>query len=1259
MRTRFDLVGVLVLGLAAGCTGTTCSGLRPLAGGFPEAERIAGGVQVRISSHGLERLESSAPQLVTALAPEGLSFPIPKVCEGDPKLCCDEPDGYCRVNFDVNARGGDAPRLELNPAGENRLHVVLRPRAHTPNNLKIDKEVTFFTVSCDVGVNTERSGANSLRVETDVTFEPDPASGTARVTIGQVSINDLDDDDVEITGNIACAAANTFLKGQILDSVRGGFEEQATRAVQTLVCKACANDDECGPGGTCEDQICMTSEEGPRRCIQELGTSGRIATTGLLDGPIPTGPTGALDLFVVAGGGVSAPNDGFSFDVMAGAALADGRGAACVPPAPEPEIPAGGLPEASFYRANEGAVGPFDLALGVHKVLLDRVGWSAYSAGLLCLSMGTEDVPLLNATSLSLLAPSLSDLLFGSGAAEVMLAVRPRKPPTFKIGAGNAADPLLTLEMPELGIDLYVRVDGRPIRLATLESDLVVPFGLEVDADGRITPVLGDLAAAFTNLRVVNSKVLAESNAEIVEKVPSVLALALPFLGDVLGQGALPDIAGLSLRPVTNGFQGIDDGAVLAVYADIVGGPPARELVASTAAHVIAVETPTLAQFRASHRDRAHRPRIRVALGADDGGDPRQLEWQVRLDDGFWSPFARDRELVLEREALWLAGRHKLEVRARVIGAPGSLDPTPVVLEAIVDPLGPRVALRASARRLQIDAHDAVTRDEDLVAELREGGGDWRRVAVATPIAIDGAVEQVEVRVRDEAGNQTVIGGTEATRDPRLDAGGCTVSPGGAGRAGRTAALIIAAAGLAGLWLRRRGAALLATAAVATLVPGCSCSGSISDDGFGETIERAVSVGRWVDVASDGSRVLFAAYELKYGDLVVGTAGEAGTLAGLTVVDGVPEGAPSTVDGPTHRGGVTQRGDDVGAWASVALTNGRGVIAYQDLTNGALKLAMENGEDGGWTSSLVDPGDGGEAGRWASLTIDAAGLPGVAYVVLGLQAADGSRTTELRWAQALVERPAGPADWAIETVVGDVVPCTGLCQGSDVCVTASESCQPLATGCEGCGDDQACVAGACAQIRETPDYTVLPAGPGYAAAGRLGDGRPVIAFRQDGALLLARKDAEAWTVLALDDGGDRGHFADLLVVGETIHVAHQDVVDYSLHHVSVTGDLVAEGEIVDDGFREGGLHPVGASPVLFQIGTELGMLYQDQADVSLRVARHGPAGWRHEELVGGRLGAGFFNAIATAAGGTTVATYVIDRRYYPPGGLEFAPLPSP
>ena len=1248
VQRRLHSAGVLaagLMGLLAGCTGTTCAGLRPLAGGFPEAERIPGGVQVRLSSHGITRVEGALPQIVSSYFPGGLGQNV-KITSGNPRVCVDEND--CNITMDPNPRGGDPPRLELNPTTTGDVDVILRARGDTSRAFPVDLDVTFFTVSCDLSFHSSRSGDPSLTVRTRASFTADPATDAARITIAPPTVAGIDNDDFDISGNVACEGADLFLKGVVRDQVQGIVDGLAAGLVENLMCKTCRDDDVCGPGGTCEGGTCYTQEEGPRRCVQELGMQGRIATNSLLDGPIPTGPTGSLDLLAVAGGNVGTPGDGLSFDILSGATLTDGRGAACVPAVPEPPLPEGGLAEASFYGDNTSPAGEFDLALGIHKVLLDRAGWAAYSAGLMCLSFGTRDAALLNATSVGLLAPSLGDLL--SDGAEVMLAVRPQAPPTFTIGEGDASSPLLTMEMPSLGVDLYVRLDERPIRVATLTTDLVVPLGIEVDEAGHIQPTLGDLGAAFTNLRVVNGKMLAETQAEIIEKVPAVLSLALPYLTDVLGSGTLPEIAGLSVRPLPNGFRGIDGGKMIAVFATITDAPAARMLSIDTTARVVSVDTPPPEVFRARHLDRTRRPSVRVSLGADHG-DLRELEWQTRLDGGIWSPFSRERERSLGQETLWLSGRHTIEVRARLIGAPETLDPTPVRLDAVVDPIAPRVTLRAGAQLLRIDAHDGVSADDTLIAELRQVGGDWRRVALATALPLDVPVEHLEVRVSDEAGNQTTIAGDDAVHDGSLDrgAGGCAIAAPGTAARGSLFLLALVALPLLGL-RRRRTLAALGLLALAAFTPACSCSGTVMDEAVGEQ-QRPSSVGRWVDVANDGTRTLIAAYESKYGDLVVGAPGEDGELSGMTVVDGVPEGAPSNADGPAHRGGVMQRGDDVGAWVSVALSNGHGLVAYEDMTNGALKLAVE-GEDGEWTTSLVDPGDGGEAGRWASMVLDGEGLAGVAYVVIGIPAGDGTRTSEVRWAQAKVPRPAGPADWAIETVSTSGVPCVGLCESPEVCVTASASCQAVATGCEGCTETQACVAGACAEVIETPEYQVLPAGPGFVSAGRKADGTPVIAYREDGTLMLARQD-NAWSPLIVDGDGDRGHFAHLLVDGETFHLAHQDAADYSLHYVSVVGDTVNDEEIVDDGFREGGLHPVGASPQLFLDGGEIGVLYQDQADVALRIARRGPAGWRHEEMLGGRLGAGFSTRIAR----DQVVTYAIDRRFYPPGGVETLRLP--
>src|SRR5204862_138753 len=104
--------------------------------------------------------------------------------------------------------------------------------------------------------------------------------------------------------------------------------------------------------------------------------------------------------------------------------------------------------------------------------------------------------------------------LVGGQSSPIILSLRPQQPPTFTLGAGSfnddgtINDPLLTLNMPALEIDFYAMVDQRFSRMFTVRTDVALGIGLQLNAQGQITPVIGDTTNAFTNVTVTNSDML-------------------------------------------------------------------------------------------------------------------------------------------------------------------------------------------------------------------------------------------------------------------------------------------------------------------------------------------------------------------------------------------------------------------------------------------------------------------------------------------------------------------------------------------------------------------------------------------------------------------------------------------------------------------------------------------------------------------------------------------------------------------------------
>jgi MYXO-CTERM domain-containing protein len=667
---------------------------------------------------------------------------------------------------------------------------------------------------------------------------------------------------------------------------------------------------------------------------------------------------------------------------------------------------------------------------------------------------------------------------------------------------------------------------------------------------------------------------------------------------------------------------------------------------------------------------------VELALGGDRTG----LEWQMQIDGAPWSGWTRFPSMLLSQDGFWLQGKHAILVRARAAGQPETTDDTPVELTAIIDSIAPTVALSDQGDAIRIEAEDRVSAAEDLVVDYRFGDGAWQKAA-APPVSIalgeDDDPSSFVARVTDQAGNVVLTTGTEAGfhgRAPSTGSGcNCRV---GSGRGGAPRGVwLVGALGFLGvIVVRRRKSraralpfavlALAAFVAVAASACGGDAPGGDDDDMIEPGLQPG-AIGRYLDMAAEGDRVVVVGYEDKYGDLVLSDVDGDGKVK-LKPVDGVPAGAPAT-DVPTgYRGGVSAEGENVGAYASVALIDGKAHVAYQHIDDGTLLYGSENGD--AWDRHVVDAAEGGGfVGLYNSLSVDASGVPGIAYLATAVPDGAGGFKSQLRWAQAASTSPAATSDWSVSVVAEGSIPCAGLCDDSQfACVKSSNTCQMIESTCAAaCGDGKACISATCVDVVAAPVAEDLPDGPGlFASAARLPSGDPVVAFydRTSGDLKLATFSAGTWTVsnLAVETATDMGQWASLIVGGDgTLRVAFQDALGDTLRYLEVSNGSVSAIEMVDSGLRDDRPHPVGAAATLFfDAGGQLGVLYQDAATNDLLLGRRDASGtWSHTELMVGPIGYGFYNAAAVSGGKTWVATFGYDREKFPPGEVIVQALP--
>lgn len=448
-------------------------------------------------------------------------------------------------------------------------------------------------------------------------------------------------------------------------------------------------------------------------------------------------------------------------------------------------------------------------------------------------------------------------------------------------------------------------------------------------------------------------------------------------------------------------------------------------------------------------------------------------------------------------------------------------------------------------------------------------------------------------------------------------------------------------------------------------------------------------IGRYASLTAAGDRLVASAYDSTFGDLVVVSASTSDlTALSYESVDGVPDATP-TAGRSGYRGGVSAAGDDVGTQTAIARTSsGTLFIAYHDVTHRALKLARSLGDDQGWSTHVVAaPTDDREiVGRYLALTL-VDDKPAIAFLVLNKDAKDGSFISQLTWAETTVAEPRSMDDWQVSTIESAPMPCRNLCEQGSACFLESDGtskCKKVDSGCSGCATEEACLAGQCAAI--LPETTVQepPRATGLWPALATAKQGVLLAYHDSiaGALKVALRSGGEWQrrpvkVNASNDAF--GAFCSLAVDDAGIaHIAHQNASRETLAYVQLDPAAITAAatatltpkvyELIDDGARPEGKHPVGAdSAIAISASGTPRVIYQDQLTADLlAVERKGPNAWTPADAVdpdlgrklkGGDAGYGFYSALTAVADKLYGVTFYFDTANERRGGLEFFALP--
>ncbi|HEX8954065.1 MAG TPA: hypothetical protein VF945_19555, partial [Polyangia bacterium] len=558
-------------------------------------------------------------------------------------------------------------------------------------------------------------------------------------------------------GGILCDITNAVAKGIIVSTLQSQVATQIQNLIGKQACAQCMTKDDCNSFATaCTSGQCMEADG--KTCVPSLGLEGKMNIGSALASFAP-GLQAYMDIEAVAGG-YAAADTGLSLGILGGG-LGDPHNS-CVPVVPPPPTPAIAQSKTFYTDVLPDKATPYHLGIGVHRTHLDTLGWAAFDAGALCLHVGTPTVALLSSKTISLIIPSLADLVHVPDAP-MFIALKPALPPTFTLGKGSfktdsqgrttVDDALLHIHVPNFAIDFFAWVDDRYVRVMQLHADVELPLSLEVDAAGKLTPVFGDLTQAFTNVTVTDSDLLAESPDQLAQAFPTLLGVAVGQLTGSLSGIALPALMGLQIKPIAITSTDPDaNGALsfLSIFANVSTATAAARSV-DTRAWLETMQLPPTREFAVDARGAT----VPAAVLQLDGSGAGRLEYSWSVDDGAWSPYSEVTRAVVTDPQLWMQGRHTIDVRARAVGQPPTTDPTPARVDIIVDTVAPTGGFDVTGNELVVHASDAISPPETLQFRFAVDGGAWSpfsevtRAVVTDPQLWMQGRHTIDVRARE------------------------------------------------------------------------------------------------------------------------------------------------------------------------------------------------------------------------------------------------------------------------------------------------------------------------------------------------------------------------------------------------------------------------------------------------------------------------------------------------------------------------------
>ncbi|HPH28214.1 MAG TPA: hypothetical protein PLA87_15310, partial [Pseudomonadota bacterium] len=236
-------------GGSGGCGGSG-GGLAKIKGGYPVDKRVENAISIRAAKPLFDFLEANAKTLLGPLLPAG-GIPVPSTCTGDTQICCGQ---MCSVGFDFQS-------LKFDPQPPQKTQVTLRAKLKTSTDFNVKAKAGIFNVNCKLALDTGKSGKPDIGITLGLLTKADMATKltTLNFDTNSVDILDLDNNDIDIKGDILCGTIN-LLKGLFIGQLKDQLKKQLAGPLDTALCQSCTTKDDCSSlanQGCSMDKRCM------------------------------------------------------------------------------------------------------------------------------------------------------------------------------------------------------------------------------------------------------------------------------------------------------------------------------------------------------------------------------------------------------------------------------------------------------------------------------------------------------------------------------------------------------------------------------------------------------------------------------------------------------------------------------------------------------------------------------------------------------------------------------------------------------------------------------------------------------------------------------------------------------------------------------------------------------------------------------------------------------------------------------------------